>query len=145
MLWACSRTPYMREQWLHGRFLDTGPGIHAVGYDIDQPGASGSQSRARQTCILLSVTNCCCCCCCRAEVWSQAKSLAPPEVWAALGGFLLSSALHALARWYKVWAAVLPPSFFGHVTCMQVHQLWRLQVSLYICTVMYTRQCALLS
>ena len=58
---------------------------------------------AKPICRLIRLMTChrCRCCCC-AEVWSQAADLAPPEVWAALGGFLLSSALHALARWYQV-------------------------------------------
>ncbi len=36
------------------------------------------------------------------ELWAQTRSLAPPEVWAALGGFMLSTLLHWLARWAKV-------------------------------------------
>ena len=36
-----------------------------------------------------------------AELWRRTRSVAPPEVWAALAGFLLSTLLHRLAHWHQ--------------------------------------------
>ena len=50
-----------------------------------------------------------------AELWRRTRGIAPSEVWAALGGFLLSTLLHRVAHWHQARCACCEPVLLAHV------------------------------